>query len=292
MSGSHGVAVDSLEESPGRTVDGERVGGGPEAVESVLALLVGLELAAEVVVGLVVGVLEVVLAVAAGLPHVEGDVGDGLVGNEVANHTVHVCDLTLVCVLDDGVAELTPGSVGRPEGTEDGGGGGVVVGVIGGDVVGNFSDKAVCIVSILSDIRNAFRATHDSRPTRSHILCISLRLPFDSAQVLPTSLKNFTPSSHSSGVSSTSLVKSCKWRTAEAKICLKRGLVLEPHVSMTFCVKFLSYLWVASVALVGAWADMLYARLMGVLRVDKVYRDKDVSIWLLSRNTSSMKGWD
>lgn len=242
VSGSHGVAVDSLEECPGRTVDGERVGGGTKAVEPVLALLVGLELAAEVVVGLVVGVLEVVLAVAAGLPHVEGDVRNGLVGDEVADHTVHVCDLAFVCVLDDGVAELTPGSIGRPEGTKDGGGGGVVVGVVGWDVVGDFSNEAAGIVSEVLGYMKISRTTHDSRPTRSHILCISLRLPFDSAQVLPTSLKNFTPSSHSSGVSSTSRVKSCKWRTAEAKICLKRGLVLAPHVSMTFCVKFLSYL--------------------------------------------------
>ena len=100
VGGTHGVPVDGLEEFPGGTVLGEGVGGGSEAVESVLALVVGLELAAEVVVceG---RVLEIVLAVAAGLPHVEGDVGDRLVGDEIADDAVHVSDLAFVLVLDD-----------------------------------------------------------------------------------------------------------------------------------------------------------------------------------------------
>ena len=114
MSGTHRVAVDGLEELVGRAVGGERVGGGPETVEPVLSLVVGLELAAEVVV-CERRVLEVVLSVAAGLPHVEGDVGDGLVGDEITDDAVHVGDLTLVFVLDDRVAELAPGSIGRPE---------------------------------------------------------------------------------------------------------------------------------------------------------------------------------
>jgi hypothetical protein len=146
VSGTHRVPVHSLEELPGRTVCGERVGGGPKAVQPVLALVVRLELAAEVVV-CERRVLEIVLAVAAGLPHVEGDVGDGLVGDEIADDAVHVGDLALVLVLDDRVAELAPGGVGRPEGTEDGGGGGLVFGVVGWDVVGDLGDKAGLRVS-------------------------------------------------------------------------------------------------------------------------------------------------
>lgn len=256
VSGPHGVAVDGLEELVGGTVGGEGVGGRAQAVEPVLALVVGLELAAQVVVA-VGRVLEVVLAVAAGLPHVEGDVGNGLVGYEVTNHTVHVGNLALVGILNDGVTELTPGSVGRPEGTEDGGGGGSVVGVFGLDVVCDFSDEAVKKVRLRMTENQMISSTHDSRPTRSHILCISLRLPLDSAQVLPTSLKKLTPSSHSSGVRSTSLVKSWRWRTAEAKICLKRGLVLGPQVSMTFWVKLGSYLWVAAGASACCWVDIV-----------------------------------
>ena len=141
VSGTHRVPVDGLEEFVGRAVGGERVGGGSETVEPVLSLVVGLELAAKVVVreG---RVLEVVLSIAAGLPHVEGDVGDGLVGDEIADDAVHVGDLALVLVLDDRVAELAPGGVGRPEGAEDGGGCGVVVGVVGLDVVCDFSYEA------------------------------------------------------------------------------------------------------------------------------------------------------
>ena len=146
MSGAHRVPVDGLEELVGRAVGGERVGGGPETVEPVLSLVVGLELAAEVVV-CERRVLEVVLSVAAGLPHVEGDVGDGLVGDEIADDAVHVGDLALVLVLNDRVAELAPGGVGRPEGTEDGGGGGLVFGVVGWNVVGDFGDKAGLSVS-------------------------------------------------------------------------------------------------------------------------------------------------
>lgn len=101
VGGAHGVAVDSLQELPGRTVLGEGVGGGTEAVEAVLAVLVRLELAAEVVVGLVARVLEVVLAVAAGLPEVEGHVGDGFLGLHVADDAVHVGDDAVVLVLDD-----------------------------------------------------------------------------------------------------------------------------------------------------------------------------------------------
>lgn len=149
VSGTHRVPVHSLEELPGRAIGRERVGGGPKAVESVLSLVVGLELAAEVVV-CEHRVLEVVLAVAAGLPHVEGDVGDGLVGDEIADDAVHVSDLALVVVLDDRVAELAPGGVGRPEGAEDCGGGGLVFGVVGWDVVGDLSNKAGFRVSCRS----------------------------------------------------------------------------------------------------------------------------------------------
>ena len=141
MGGTHGVPVDSLEKFVGRTVRGERVGGGPKAVKPVLSLIVGLELAAEVVV-CEHRVLEIVLAVAAGLPEIKSHVGNRFVGDQIADDAVHVGDLPLVIVLNDGVAELAPGGVGGPEGAEDGGGCGVVVGVVGLDVVCDFSYEA------------------------------------------------------------------------------------------------------------------------------------------------------
>lgn len=176
MSGAHRVPVDGLEELVGRAVGGERVGGGPQAVQPVLSLVVGLELAAEVVVceG---RVLEVVLSVAAGLPHVEGDIGDGLVGHEIADDAVHVGDLTLVVVLDDRVAELAPGSIGGPEGTEDGSRGGLVLGVIGLHVVGDLSNKAGSCVSCGSLIFHLSMASDGERLTiqgqRDHTSCAS-----------------------------------------------------------------------------------------------------------------------
>lgn len=77
----------------------------------------------------------------------------------------------------------------------------------------------------------------------SDSLCISFLLPSDSAQILPVSLKNWTPASHSSGVRSISLAKSCRCFIAAPKICFMRGLVFGPQVSMTCGVKLGSYLW-------------------------------------------------
>lgn len=143
VGGTHRVAIERGEELPGWAVLREGVGGGSQAVESVFAVLVRLELSAEVVVGLVVGILEVVFAVAGGLPHVKGGVRDGLVGLHVADDAVHVGDdAVLGLVLDDGVSELSPRGVGGPEGTEDSGRRGDVVRVVDLNVVGDFGDEA------------------------------------------------------------------------------------------------------------------------------------------------------
>jgi hypothetical protein len=69
------------------------------------------------------------------------------VGDEIADDAVHVSDLALVLVLDDRVAELAPGGVGGPEGTEDGGGGRLVFGVVDWDVVGDLGNKSGLRVS-------------------------------------------------------------------------------------------------------------------------------------------------
>ena len=62
------MPIESLEELVRGTIRGKRVGGRPETVEPVLSLLIGLEFAAKVVIR-ERGVLEVVLAIAASLPH-------------------------------------------------------------------------------------------------------------------------------------------------------------------------------------------------------------------------------
>ena len=61
------------------SVCGQTIRRRPQAVQLVLAILVRLELAAQIVVALVVGVLKVVFAIAARLPEVERDIRDRLV---------------------------------------------------------------------------------------------------------------------------------------------------------------------------------------------------------------------
>jgi len=63
VSGAHGVAVEHVEDDTGGAIRGEGVGGRHEAVEVVIAVFIAAEFAAEVVVGLVVWVLEVVFFV-------------------------------------------------------------------------------------------------------------------------------------------------------------------------------------------------------------------------------------
>lgn len=126
-----------------RPVCRQRIRRGMVAVEPVFAVLVGLELAAQVVGRLVLRVLEVVLAVGAGLPDVEDGVGDGLAGQQVGDGAVHEGDAARgVGVLDDGGAVVAEGGVGGPEGAEDGGGSRVDV-ALGHDFVGDFINEAV-----------------------------------------------------------------------------------------------------------------------------------------------------
>lgn len=141
VGGAHGVSVQFPEQLARGAVGREGVRSGSQAVEAVLAVLVGFELAAQVVVGLVGWVLEVVLAVAARLPEIEGYVRYGFLCREVAYYTVHICHVPFVGILDHAVAELAPGGVGGPEGPENGGGCGDVVG-FACDMVGDFCNEA------------------------------------------------------------------------------------------------------------------------------------------------------
>lgn len=93
-----------------------------QAVEVVPAVLIGPELAAEVVVCLVLRVLEVVLAIRRRLPDVDDGVLDRLLGLEVGDDAVHERGLAGVRTVDDALAVLPEGGVGAPEGAEDGGG--------------------------------------------------------------------------------------------------------------------------------------------------------------------------
>jgi len=97
----------------------------------VVAILVCAELAAQVVGLLDFRLLEVILAAGRGLPDVDDGVGDGLLGEDICHTAVHEGDLAVVGAADDGVAVVTEGGVGAPEGAEDGVGGGDVAGLEG-----------------------------------------------------------------------------------------------------------------------------------------------------------------
>jgi hypothetical protein len=141
MGGAHGGAVHDVEQDTGGTVGRQGVGGRVVAVPEEVSLLIGLELSAEVVLGLV-GVLEVVLAVGRGLPDIENGTDDGGASLHVGENTVHVGDLAVgVGVLNDTVAEGTEGSVGRPEGAENNVGGGGEA-LLGDNLIGDLIDEA------------------------------------------------------------------------------------------------------------------------------------------------------
>ena len=118
------MTVQKLQQNTSWSISWQRVSRWLQAVEPVLALLVGAELATEVVIGLVLWVLEIVLSVGGSLPEIKDSVWDWLLGLQVQDLTVHQSDLAVWSwVLDDGATELTERSAWRPEWAEDGGGG-------------------------------------------------------------------------------------------------------------------------------------------------------------------------
>lgn len=140
VSGTHGRSVHELEKDTGGAVGRQGVGSGVVAVPVEFSLLVGAELAAEIVIGLG-RVLEVVLAVGRGLPDVEDCADDRLAGLHVLNGAVHESDTAIrLGILDDAVAEGAEGGVGGPERAEnDVGSRGDAV--LGDDLVGDLINK-------------------------------------------------------------------------------------------------------------------------------------------------------
>ena len=129
------MPIHSLQQLPTRPILRQRIRRRPQTIQPILPILIRLKLSTQVVIALVLRVLEIVLPIAARLPHVESHVGDGLLRDKVFDLAVHVGDGAFMRVLDDGVAELAPRGIGGPEGAEDCGGGRDVVSVFGLDVV-------------------------------------------------------------------------------------------------------------------------------------------------------------
>lgn len=89
------------------------------------------------------GVVGIVFAVCAGLPHIEDSVCDGGIGICVEHAAVEICQLAIGRhILDDAATVGTEWSVGRPEGAEDCGGGGGEV-LFSDDFVVDFIDESV-----------------------------------------------------------------------------------------------------------------------------------------------------
>ena len=122
---------------------------------------------------LVLGVVGVVLAVGAGLPHVEDGVGDTLACIDVADDTVEECELTVLGhILDDAGAVVAEGGLGRPEGSEDARGCGSLS-CVGDDLVVDLVDEPWKVSVCFSTC--AIELTYDSMPRMSQTRHVSLR---------------------------------------------------------------------------------------------------------------------
>lgn len=110
--GSHWMPINGIQELIRRTIGRKRVCSRSQAVETVLSVLIGLVLPSKVVVALVIGILEVVFAVATCLPHIKCYIRDRLLRCEIPDRSVHVGDHAFVLVLNDAVAQFPPWCVG------------------------------------------------------------------------------------------------------------------------------------------------------------------------------------
>lgn len=124
MRGPHGMPSHELDEIGARTRCIDGVLSRLETIEPEFSFLVGPEFAAQIVSRLVLWVKNIVLAVGAGLPHVEYRILDPRPRLRVADHTVEEGELTVRGhVLHNAGTELAERSFWGPEGAENGGGG-------------------------------------------------------------------------------------------------------------------------------------------------------------------------
>ena len=165
VSGAVRVAAHDLEERGRRAGGVNGVLGGLEAVKREVAVLVGSELASEVVAGLVFGVKDVILAVGACLPHVEDCAWNALAGLDINDLAVEDCLLSVLGhVLDHAAAKLAERCLRGPEGPENSRG-------CGGKAVGG-DDLVVDLVNETVAIGSAFPRSWTSR-SRFCIRCLS-----------------------------------------------------------------------------------------------------------------------
>lgn len=113
VGGAIGMSAHDFQQVSRRSGGVDGIFGGFQAVEPEFALFISSEFASKVVTGLVFGVEDVVLAVGAGLPHVEDDVWNPLAGLGVSDHTMEQCQFAVLGhVLDDTVTEFSEWRLG------------------------------------------------------------------------------------------------------------------------------------------------------------------------------------
>lgn len=160
------------------------------AIQPVLSVLIGAELTPEVVGALVLGVLEVVLAVGRGLPHVEHSVGDGLASHQIADDTMHQTHTAFGSrVLDDGASVLAERGVGGPKGPQNGRRCGINARIrddLVSDLVHEATDESAWIVSSCRFGHGYIKVdvvyyTYVSRPRMSEMRWASFLVLLDSA---------------------------------------------------------------------------------------------------------------
>ena len=123
----HRVPVKDLEDLSCGAIRWERVGCWLQTVEVIVPVPICPKLPAEVVVGLVGGILEVIFAVRRRLPDVDDSIGNGPLGYHVCDLAMHERDLSFVRTHYDAIAILAERGVGAPEWAEDCVGGGTLI---------------------------------------------------------------------------------------------------------------------------------------------------------------------
>lgn len=91
-----------------------------QAVEPEFAVFIAAKFPPEIVTGLILRVEDIVLAVGAGLPHIEDGVRDALAGFSILNDTMEKRELPIFWhVLDDATAKVPEWGIRGPERSEN-----------------------------------------------------------------------------------------------------------------------------------------------------------------------------
>lgn len=119
MSWTERMTIHQFQDLASRTIVGNRVRGRAQAVEPILALLIRLELAAQIELDLL-GVLLLIQSVRRGLPNFNRSTNQWLLGFKVQNLTMHKHQFSIIGPrLHDILAEFAPRGIRAEERSQD-----------------------------------------------------------------------------------------------------------------------------------------------------------------------------